>query len=165
MKPKSPKALIFYFLMSLILLDFGRQIEIISYRPAVANFKNSIFSIEHIYNSGSAFGMFQNATLFLSVFAFCVSVLLFIFVYKNIKFQDKFLLLSFTLINAGTLGNLIERIKLHHVVDYIKLSFVNFPIFNMFDIMICLGITIYVVFVLIDIEQIKKRLNKNGNSN
>ena len=63
------------------------------------------------------------------------------------------------------MGNLIERIKLHHVVDYIKLSFVNFPIFNMFDIMICLGITIYVVFVLIDIEQIKKRLNKNGNSN
>ncbi len=165
MKPKSSKALIFYFLMSLILLDFGRQIEIISYNPYFTNLKNPIFSIEHIYNTGSAFGMFQSATLFLSVFAICVSVLLFIFVYKNINFKDKFLLLSLTLINAGTLGNLIERIKLHHVVDYIKLNFINFPIFNMFDIMICLGITIYVVFVLIDIEQIKKRLNKNGNSN
>ncbi len=166
MKPKDTKALIFYFLMSIVLLDFGRQIKVISFNPHFINLiNNPVFSIEHIFNTGSAFGMFQNATLFLSVFAICVAILLFIFVYKNIKFSDKALLLSLTLLNAGTLGNLIERIKLHHVVDYIKLNFINFPIFNMFDVMICTGITIYIVFVLIDIEQIKNLFNKNGNSN
>ena len=146
MKPKDQRALIFYFLMSLILLDFGRQIKVISFNPYLSNFKNPIFSIEHIYNTGGAFGMFQNSTLFLTLFASLVAVLLFVYIYKNIKFSDKSLLLALTLVNAGTLGNLIERIKLHHVVDYIKLNFINFPIFFMFVIMICLWVTIYVIF-------------------
>ena len=165
MKPKDKKSVIFYFLMSIVLLDFGRQIRIISYSPYLINYKNPIFSIEHVYNTGGAFGMFHGFTEFLSVFAIIMALLLFVIVYKNVKFSDKSCLLSLTLLNAGTLGNLIERIKFHHVIDYINLSFINFPVFNAFDVMICLGITIYIVFVLIDIKQLKTLFNKNENNN
>ena len=160
MKPKDQKAVIFYFLMSLILLDFGRQIRQISFSPYLENYTNPVFSIEHVYNTGSAFGMFQGSVSFLSVFAAIIITLLFILVFKEVKFSNKALLLSLTLLNAGTLGNFIERIKFHHVIDYINLNFINFPVFNTFDVMICLGITIYIVFVLIDIKQIKNILKK-----
>ena len=68
-KAKDTKAVIFYFLMSLVLLDFGRQIRQISFNSYLTNYKNPIFSIEHVYNTGSAFGMFQGSVAFLSVFA------------------------------------------------------------------------------------------------
>ena len=158
MKAKDTKAVIFYFLMSIVLLDFGRQIRQISFNSYLTNYKNPIFSIEHVYNTGSAFGMFQGSVAFLSVFAAIIIIFLFILAYKGVKFSDKSVLLSLTLLNAGTLGNFIERIKYHHVIDYINLNFINFPVFNAFDIMICLGITVYILFVLIDIKQIKNIL-------
>ncbi len=149
---KDKKALIFYFLMGLILLDFGNQLKKISYNPYFQLKTNPVFSIVHVNNSGGAFSLFQNGAQILAILGIIVILFLIYYVYKNISFKDKFSLLSITLFSAGVLGNLIERIKFGYVVDYIKLNFINFPVFNSFDIMICVGIILYVIFVLIDFK-------------
>lgn len=131
--------------MSLILLDFGNQLRRISYLYKI---DNSIFSILHTNNTGSSFGLFQNNAHLLAYFGIGVIVFFIYYIYRYVSFNDKLILLSLTLFSAGVLGNVIERLKFGYVIDYIKLNFINFPIFNMFDIMICSGCVLYIVFVL-----------------
>lgn len=155
----SKKAFIFYFLISLVLLDFGNQLRKLSYNPYFESYSNPVFSISHTTNTGSAFGMLANNSLPLAIFAIVTLLFLAYYVYKNITYNNKIELLSITFFSAGALGNLIERLQFGYVVDYIKLNFINFPIFNCFDIMICLGVFLYFIFVLIDSRK------ENGNSN
>jgi len=156
---KDKRAFIFYFLMSIIFWDFGNQIRKISYNSFFENFNNPIFSIVHVNNTGSAFSLFENNTLFLILFGvFAIGVVSF-YVFKNISFEDKTALMSFTLFMGGTLGNLFERIQTGYVTDYIKLNFINFPVFNAFDIMICSGVFLCAIFTLFDFNTLKKEQN------
>lgn len=159
---KDQRAFIFYFLMSIIFWDFGNQLRKISYDSYFDNFKNPLFSVIHVNNTGSAFGMFQNSTLMLIVVSVIAVALIIIYVYKNVSFKDKIELFSLTVFMGGTLGNLFERINNGHVVDYIKLNFIDFPVFNAFDIMICLGVFLYVVFVLFDFKSLKEQTHDNN---
>lgn len=152
---KDKKAAIFYFLMTLILLDFGSQLRKLSFFEEIDSINNPLFSICHIQNTGSAFGMFENQALFLAFLGIVVIALLSYYVLTSVQFKDRWLLLSITLFSAGTLGNIVERIRYHAVIDYIKLNFIDFPVFNSFDIMICLGIFIYFIFVLISSKKVK----------
>ncbi len=147
------RAMIFYFLMILILLDFGNSLRKLSYNPYLSDFSNPIFSIVHTTNTGSAFGLFRNNSFPLAIFGIFALIFLTYYVYKNITFNDKLELLAITVFSAGALGNLIERVRFNHVIDYINLNFVNFPVFNAFDIMICLGVFLYFIFVLQDLRK------------
>ena len=151
------RAMIFYFLMILILLDFGNSLSKLSYNPYLSDFSNPVFSIIHTTNTGSAFGLFKNNSFALAIFGIFALIFLTYYVYKNITFNDKLELLAITVFSAGALGNLIERVRFGHVIDYINLNFINFPVFNAFDIMICLGVFLYFIFVLQDLRK------ENGN--
>ena len=153
------KACVFFFLMSVIFVDFGNQIRKISY--FYPDFNSPLFSINHINNTGSAFSLFQNHSEILSYFGVIAYILLFYYVFKCVKFKDKVELLSITLSAAGILGNAIERFNFNHVVDYIKLNFIDFPIFNCFDIMICTGCFLYIAFMLSDFKKTSENDNKN----
>ena len=162
---KDKKAFIFYFLMSIVFLDFGNQLRKISFNPFLDNYSNSMFSIVHLNNTGSAFSLFQNHTKMLAIFGILAVILLSFYVIKEITFNDKILLLAITLFNAGTLGNLIERIQYGYVMDYIKLNFVDFPVFNAFDVMICLGVFIYAIYIMLDIKKEINERKLQNNSN
>ena len=156
---KDKKAFIFYFLMSIVFWDFGNQLRKIIYNSYFDNFDNPIFSVVHINNTGSAFGMFQNHIDLLVVLGIIAVSIISLYVYKNIAFKDKIELFSLTVFMGGTLGNLFERIKFGHVIDYIKLNFINFPVFNAFDIMICLGVFLYIILVLSDFKTLKGQID------
>ena len=154
---KDKKAFIFYFLMTLILLDFGNHLRKISYHPLLENFSNSFLSIIHLNNTGSAFSMFQNNAKILAIFGIIVILFIAFEVFKNISFKDKNELLALTLFSAGALGNVFERFQFGYVVDYIKLNFIDFPVFNAFDIMICTGILMYCICILLEFKHGKHK--------
>ncbi len=163
-KIKDKKAFIFYFLMSIIFLDFGNQIRKISYFPPFKDINNPVFQIMHLNNTGSAFNLFQNHATFLSIFGIIAVFIAFIYVSVNLSFKnDKLPLFSITVFSGGTLGNLIERLQFGYVIDYIKLNFINFPVFNAFDIMICTGIFLYIVYALF-LDNSDKAIKNNGNN-
>ena len=169
-KIKDKKAFIFYFLMTIILTDFGNGIKKLSYVPKIQDFfDNSFVSISHVYNTGGAFSILQNQTGFLIALSVVTLCFIAFYVYKDVDFKDKIALLSLTLFSSGTLGNLIERIQNGRVVDYFKLNYFNFPVFNAFDIMICTGIFIYTIFAIFEIktplESPKKELDEKNCNN
>lgn len=93
-----------------------------------------IFHISLIHNRGAAFGILKNQTpLFITASIFAI-----IFIFLNLKNKNKRLhSFSLGLILAGALGNLIDRLFLGHVIDF--LDFRIWPVFNVADSAITIG--------------------------
>lgn len=92
--------------------------------------------IVHWYNTGAAFGMFKDASMILTVLAFVVIGAI-LFYYPQVEQDDWLLRLALSLQLGGALGNLIDRLTIGHVTDFISVG--NFPVFNVADASITIG--------------------------
>ena len=98
---------------------------------------DGVFHLTFILNPGAAFGILENNRWFFVVTA--VSVLLFLFCYRRaIMAESKLVQMGIALFAGGALGNLIDRIRTGLVIDFF--DFRIWPIFNVADIAICLGV-------------------------
>ncbi len=110
---------------------------------------NGVLEFNYLENKGAAFGMLQNQKYF---FIFIAVIFLAVMTYVLIKCPDEkkyfklHLLLCF--IASGAIGNLIDRLKLDYVVDFIFFSLINFPIFNVADIYVTVSTFILVFLIL-----------------
>ena len=102
-----------------------------------------IFTIELVHNYGAAFNIFSGSRLFLSFISIISIIILFylIFLGDN-KLINKY---GFSLILAGSIGNGIDRIFNGYVIDFIKIKFIDFPVFNIADIVINIGVLFLIV--------------------
>ena len=103
-------------------------------KPAY-NLINGILELNYLENQGAAFGMLPNQKVF---FIFVAFVILFVVGYVLLKVPDqkKYTIrhFLFSLIVAGSIGNMIDRVRYDYVVDFIYFVRINFPIFNVADI-------------------------------
>ena len=102
-----------------------------------------IFTIDLVRNYGAAFNIFSGNRLFLSLISIISTILLgyFTFINEN-KLINKY---GLSFIIAGSIGNGLDRIFDGYVVDFIKIKFIDFPVFNIADIVINVGVLILVV--------------------
>lgn len=92
--------------------------------------------IVHWYNRGAAFGMFQQGNMVFTVLAFIVIAAI-LYYYPQISKADWPLRLAMSMQLGGAVGNLIDRIRIGHVTDFISIG--NFPVFNIADSSITVG--------------------------
>ena len=102
-----------------------------------------IFTIEFVRNYGAAFNIFSGSRLFLSFISIISTIILtyFIFISEN-KLINKY---GLSFILAGSIGNGIDRILNGYVIDFIKIKFLEFPVFNIADIAINTGVLILII--------------------
>lgn len=101
------------------------------------DFVEPVFRFTHVRNTGAAFGMFpQGGTLFLVV-AIVVSTVI-VYYYRNLPFGGWVVRLALALQFAGALGNVIDRVRLGYVVDFMKVTY--WPVFNVADSCIVIGV-------------------------
>lgn len=161
MRPKDIKAFLFFLIFSIVLWQFGETIKAICLKSGSDILNNVIFSISYSQNTGGAWNILQNQVNFLIFFSLIVLFIIAVYIYRKISFKNKITLLSLSILSGGILGNLAERINLGYVIDYIKLNFIDFPIFNIFDTMICTGVILYCLKEFFnEIKNVRKR-NKN----
>jgi signal peptidase II len=116
--------------------------------------------IIHVLNSGAAFGIFKNATTILIIVDFIgIAVILYlVFVMRRQwPFLDKMLVrISIGLILGGTIGNLIDRIRVGQVTDFI--DFKIWPVWNVADSSVTVGVILlaYCLLFLADKAKIKE---------
>lgn len=107
-----------------------------------------VLQLTYLENRGAAFGMMQNQKIF---FVFVSIIVLGIIGYILIKapLQKKYnkLHVALVFISGGAIGNMIDRIRLNYVVDFIYFSFIHFPIFNVADIYVTVA-SVYLIFLL-----------------
>lgn len=113
------------------------------------------FSITHVRNSGAAWSIMEGKTIVLIIFPIVVVGIILIMLFKG-KIKGKLECLSYSLIIAGGIGNLIDRIRLNEVIDFIKWEVFNFPVFNVADICIVIGAIMACVCYIFFSEDNKK---------
>jgi signal peptidase II len=95
-------------------------------------------------NSGAAFGTFQNGNSVFTILAILVIGAI-IYYFPRVDSRDWPLLLAMALQLGGAAGNLIDRLLMHHVTDFIAVG--AFPVFNVADAAISIGVVVLLVGV------------------
>lgn len=152
-KKKKMKALVLdvLFMLLLIALDqFTKHLAVIHLKDKQA-FKliDGVLEFNYLENKGAAFGMLQNQGVFFVFVAVIVLSVIAYILYKmpdSRKYHPLHVLLS--LIAAGAIGNMIDRIRLDYVVDFIYIVIINFPIFNVADMYVSFATVILVLALL-----------------
>ena len=140
----------FYYILLSILIIFSDQFtkHIIDINHAsYINKELLFFSIDYVKNYGAAFNILNGSRIFLSTISTIITLfLIYLILYKkNLSILELF---SYSFILAGTIGNGIERITKGYVIDFINLNFIDFPVFNIADISINIGL-IFIIYGLI----------------
>lgn len=105
-----------------------------------------ILGFRYAQNTGAAFNALSGATVFLSLLSIVLCVAVAFYMFR--KPSRWYVQLSLSMILAGGLGNLLDRLIRGYVVDYLEFLFVNFAIFNMADVYITIGTTALAFTVL-----------------
>jgi signal peptidase II len=106
-----------------------------------------LFNITYVTNTGAVFGLFKDRGAFFLLLAIAVTVGI-IYYYRHLEpEEDSWLVrLAFGLMLGGAVGNLIDRVRVGHVIDFIHFSF--WAVFNVADSCIVGGVFLMVVVLL-----------------
>ncbi|MFW6415308.1 MAG: signal peptidase II [Thermodesulfobacteriota bacterium] len=120
------------------------------------------FNLVYVLNKGAAFGILNREDIYWQTYFFLgislVAILVILYLLYSIEDRDKYLLFGMGAILGGALGNLVDRVRLGMVIDYLDFYFKSFhwPAFNIADTAITLG----AISVLISL--IKKENNASN---
>lgn len=116
----------------------------------VEPFLPGFMSLAYLRNYGAAWSILQNQQWFFTIVTIAVVTGLIWYYIKQIQ-GNIWTLFSLSLMIAGALGNFIDRIRLGYVVDMFHLDFISFPVFNVADI--CLSVGVGILFICIMKEE------------
>lgn len=119
------------------------------------NIINGVLSFESTHNTGAAWSMFDGQMAVFIVGAIIFVIVMFLFDYFS-KTQNSVYFLGFLLMLSGAIGNLIDRVLYGYVRDFIKLDFINFPIFNIADMALTVGCVLFSVYILFILDTKKQ---------
>lgn len=106
-----------------------------------------VLSLTHIRNTGAAWSIMQGKSWFLIGLPIVVLLVGSAFLVYKRKSLKKFEVITIAMIISGGIGNLIDRIRLKEVVDFISFKLINFPVFNFADICVVAGEILLVVYI------------------
>lgn len=119
------------------------------------HFSNAIFNLNYVKNTGAAFSILQNSTSVLIILSVIAFFALIYYIIKNLSTIQKKEIFFLSLLTSGVLGNLYERFAFGFVRDFFDLAFINFPIFNISDVFINIGVLGIVILLLLTKRPIK----------
>ena len=129
-----------------VFFKFNESIQII----------RDFFYITVVHNTGGAWSIFDNHSHFFILFSIIAVIILikFMFSFKNNLRNN----IAFSLTIGGILSNLADRIFLGHVRDFLdfKLFGYNYPIFNIADIAIVIGVILLIVAIIKGEDKIER---------
>ena len=130
----------------LTLLDQGSKAFILHFIP----FQDSIpvipgfFNLTHVYNTGAAFGMLHDSNLLFILISAAAFIGLIV---MRRQFAGSLMQWGWLLLIAGILGNITDRLRLGHVVDFLDFQFGSYhwPSFNVADSCICIAAGVFLL--------------------
>ncbi|SEF43390.1 signal peptidase II [Eubacterium ruminantium] len=141
----------FFFFVLLIIMDQLSK-DIIMKKYEVGEGKTvikNVLEILHIRNKGSAWGMFEKVPIIPMIIA-CIMIGLLIYVYTNLIRYERYRALRICVIClvSGAIANIIDRIRLGSVTDFVYFKFINFPVFNVADIYVTFSIVAVLLLLI-----------------
>ncbi len=138
-------------IVALIILDQASKylaVNILKDKSDIILIKG-IFQLHYLENTGAAFSMLEGKQIFFAILTPILVAILFFILYR-LPFNKKYLPLQYIIIFiiAGAIGNYIDRILNHYVVDFLYFSLINFPVFNVADIYVTCSVILLILLIL-----------------
>lgn len=130
-------------------IEYGGQLV-----PQWMEFLSPYARFVHWYNTGAAFGMFQNGNMVFTILAFIVIGAIIIY-FPVVEKEDWTLKLAMGLQMGGAAGNLVDRLTLQKVTDFISVG--TFPVFNIADASITVGVVVLMLGVWLKEREEKRK--------
>lgn len=103
--------------------------------PAISHF----FAITHLTNTGAAFGLLKDAGTFFAIASVIIVIVIVVYL-RRLPREQRMMRLALGMLVGGALGNLLDRVRLGHVIDFVDFSF--FAKFNLADSAISISVVI-----------------------
>ncbi len=110
--------------------------------------KNPFLDLIFVQNTGAAFSILENSNAFLIGFSIIAILLIMVYAIRNAEKFSTFAGFWAAMLVAGVSCNLYERIEFGYVRDFFKLNFIDFPVFNISDIFINIGVIALIVIIV-----------------
>lgn len=133
-----------------IILDAVSKYLVVANIPPDGNVPciNGVFHLTYIKNRGAAFGMLENARwVFLIVSVIAIVAMIVYMLLKKPK--NMWVKTAIAMLVGGGIGNMIDRVRLGYVVDFIEVDFVDFAVFNVADSFVTVACGILVVYLIV----------------
>lgn len=120
------------------------------------------FELTHVRNDGAAMGILDGQRWIFMIFTTIIVAVCVIFLIRG-KIKNHWGILALTMIISGGIGNMIDRIFLGEVVDFLAFIFwgYRFYVFNVADVFVCCGVFVLAIYILFskDFDSPKKKEN------
>lgn len=155
---------IIFFAVALLIVGIDQMTKAVLYGQSYSVWGDFLW-VESSFNTGAAFSFLSGKVwLFICVSSLsCVAIIYFICSSKwGLSTYSK---ISLSFVLGGAIGNLIDRIALGGVRDFIYLKSINFAIFNVADMAVTVGAIALVISVIIDIIKNNRKATNGTNNN
>ncbi len=146
--------------LAIIIIDRVTKLLVVDRMPLGSSIPliDGVFNLTYILNPGAAFGMLEHNRTFFIVLT-CGVLLGAFFLKKHILQEPPLCKYGVALFLGGAIGNLIDRIDTGLVIDFF--DFIIWPVFNMADIAICVGVGMIIWSTMEEETKKKKILAQN----
>jgi signal peptidase II len=133
-----------------------RSMQLFDSIPVIEHF----FHLTYVRNKGAAFSFLSNASWRLPFFisVSIIAALVILIAFRKLRDDQKLAHTSLALIFSGAVGNLIDRIRLGEVIDFLDAHWYqhHWPAFNVADSLICVGVFLLAIDMILEEKRLKK---------
>lgn len=140
---------IFIFFIAMDQLSKSLAVNMLGQVGAVQSFIPHFIRFEYRENTGMAWGLLPNARVYFIIVTLILAAFLVFLLVRYRKLLPKLSKVALTVILSGAIGNLIDRIFLGYVRDFIAFDFIEFPVFNIADCCVTIGAVLLAVSLLL----------------
>ena len=160
-----------YFIISIIIIA-GLVLDLVTKSIFAKYFASAVDDIivipnflkfTFVKNTGAAYGMFGDSTVMLTIVSLVFIIAFAIYDYFNHS-NNIWYVLGLSMIVSGAIGNLVDRLFLGFVRDFISCSLFSF-VFNIADLLITVGVICFIIYLIISIVKEQKEKKNNGLDN
>ena len=116
-----------------------------------------VLNLTYLENTGAAFGMMKDSPWVFNTISVVAITLMLAYLFLG-HAESRFYAVALSLMVSGGIGNMIDRVTLHYVVDFIDFRLINFAVFNGADSFVCIGAAMLFIATVIEM---KKEMKKN----
>lgn len=140
---------IFVFFVAADQLTKHLAVEMLQYVGNTREFIPGFLRFEYCQNTGMAWGALSGQTIYLTIVSLLLMAMLIYLLVRYFKLMPNLIKVSLVIIIAGAAGNLIDRLFLNYVRDFLAFDFMSFPVFNVADSCVTIGVVLLVVALFI----------------
>ena len=121
-----------------------------------------VLSFTAVENTGAGFGIFADKTVALTIVSVICAAFLLFFIFYSYKFRNLWLRSALILILSGAIGNIVDRIALGFVRDFVYFELINFAVFNFADSCLTVGTIVLIIYIIFFYSKDEKAIREKS---